>query len=179
VWYNSHIIRILIFSLYYMEKKHIIVSTIILVLIVVGMFIFTYLKKVEMQEEQYSTTQQKSDTNTTSPYDTITRIDAKHFFIDGTHTIVGEIEMPTPCDLLNWDTRILESNPEQVIVDFTVINHTDICADVVTPQRFSVSFVASEQVIIRATIQGREIDVNLIPAQEGETPEDFELFIKG
>jgi hypothetical protein len=160
-----------------MEQKHIVASALILVLIVAGMFIFAYLKKHEIQESQDQGLHVEEDP--TSPYGTITRIDAKHFYIDGTHTVVGEMAMPTPCDLLNWDTRILESFPEQVIIDFEVVNHAETCAQVVTPQRFSVSFDASEEAVVRATLQGREIEVNLIPALEGESPEDFELFIKG
>lgn len=159
-----------------MEQKHIVVSTLIIVLIIVGMFVFAYIKKTEIQKEDSTI---KNTADSISPYDTITRIDAKHFFIDGTHTIVGEMMMPTSCDLLNWNTRILESFPAQVIVDFEVINHTETCTTVVTPQRFSVSFTASEQAVIRATLQKREIEVNLIPARADETPEDFELFIKG
>lgn len=161
----------------YMGKNNIIIATTILALIVVGMFTFTYIKKQEMQVDKSETSPVVIDE--TSPYGDIIRIDAKHFFINGKHTLAGEIAMPTPCDLLNWDTRILESSPEQVMIDFKVVNHAQTCAQVVTPQRFLVSFEASEQAKIRAFIMSREVELNLIPPMEGETPEDFELFIKG
>jgi len=160
-----------------MEHKKIIIAGALFFVIVAGMFVYTAMKKNELNKPAPSVA---TTTDTVStPYSSITRIDAKHFFIDGTHTVAGEILMPTPCDLLNWDTRILNFKPEEAMIDFTVVNHADSCEQVVTPQRFKVSFSADENVIIKATLQGRPIEMNLIPALTGESPDDFELFIKG
>jgi hypothetical protein len=87
--------------------------------------------------------------------------------------------MPTPCDLLEWDTMVAESYPEQVSVNFSVLNNSETCVQTVTPQRFKASFTASEDASVRASIEGKSVDMNLIPASEGESPNDFELFIKG
>jgi hypothetical protein len=160
-----------------MEHKHIVASVTVLALIIVGMFTFAYLKRAEIREAEAPAPTPTVESD--SPYAGITRIDAKHFFDGKTHTIVGEIPMPTPCDLLNWSTRIQESMPETAIVDFDVINTAETCVQVVTPQRFKVSFDASEGAGIRATLEGRTIEVNLIPALPGESPDDFEIFIKG
>lgn len=159
-----------------MEHTKIIVAAAILMVVVGGMFTFTYLKKHEMEQVIPS---EPVVTEEEGPYAYIIRIDGKHFYDGKTHTIVGEIPMPTPCDLLNWDTRIQESMPETAIVDFTVLNNADACAQVITQQRFKVSFDASENAAIRATLQGRPVELNLIPGGKDETPEDFELFIKG
>jgi hypothetical protein len=139
------------------------------------MFTFAYLKKKEMVEvaPQAAVPEEKV------AYAEITRIEAKHFFIDGVHTLVGEIPMPTPCDLLEATSRVAESMPEQVTVDFTVINNAEFCAQVITGQRFKVSTTASEGATFTATFMGRPVELNLIPAAPGETPDDFELFIKG
>lgn len=159
-----------------MEHKHIVRASIVLVLIIIGMFVFAYIKRTELREVEtpLAVTPQAEDS-----YSNITRIDAKHFFIEPTHTIAGEVVLPTPCDLLNWSTRIQESYPETVIIDFDIVNHADTCAQVVTTQRFMVSFDAHKDVVIRATLEGRSVELNLIPAAPGETPESFELFIKG
>jgi hypothetical protein len=159
-----------------MENKKIMAAVGVLVLIVAGMFIFAYLKKNELEQVVPTPAPQ---TETPSPYDSITRVDAKHFFIAPTHTVAGEMLMPTQCDLLEWSTRIQESMPETVIIDFTVINNSETCAQVVTPQRFKVSFDASKEATIKATLNGRDIELNLVPAGPNEKPEDFELFIKG
>lgn len=161
-----------------MEQKHIVGSITLLGLIILGMFVFAYLKREEIQ--QTTPPPQGGDVVTdTSPYANITRIDGKHFFDGKTHTVVGEIPMPTACDLFNWSVRIAESMPETVTIDFDVINNAEMCAQVVTPQRFKVSFDASEGATIKATLEGREVILNLIPALPGESPDDFEVFIKG
>jgi len=87
--------------------------------------------------------------------------------------------MPTPCELLEADALIAESMPEQIIFAFDVINTAEMCAQVMTEQRFLVEAQASENASMQATFMGSPVELNLIPAEEGETPDDFELFIKG
>ena len=62
---------------------------------------------------------------------------------------------------------------------FNIINNSDSCAHVVTDQRFKVSFTASNEASVSARLNGRPVELNLVPAGEGESPDDFELFIKG
>lgn len=158
-----------------MKNKGVVAAIVIFMLIIAGMFIFAFLKRSEIADPGT----QNQQTPVSSPYDSITRVDAKHYYIDGTHTLVGEFLMPTPCDLLNWDTRIAESMPEQVTVAFTVVNNSDMCAQVVTPQMFSVSFDASANASIKAMLNDRPLELNLIPAAPGERPEDYEFSGKG
>lgn len=141
------------------------------------MFMYANLKKAELEEA--IVVPPVAEETQDVPYPDITRIDAKHYFIDGVHTLVGELTFPTPCDLLQTDARVMESYPEQVIVDFTVINNADMCTQVITNQRFRVDFTAANQASISARFMGRDIELNLIPAGPEERPEDFELFIKG
>jgi hypothetical protein len=159
-----------------MNQKAIIISIAIFILIVAGMFVFSYLKKSEVAEQNQPTIEKPQEE---VKYASITRITAKHFFIDGVHTLAGEIPMPTPCDLLEADARVMESMPEQIVVDFNVLNNAEFCAEQVTNQRFKVSATASEEATIRATFMGRDVELNLVPPDPGETPDDFELFIKG
>lgn len=161
-----------------MSQKSIILLVVIFILIVVGMFTFAYLKKSELTVEPDSSLGQPIDEDVV-PYPEVTRIDAKHFFIDGVHTVVGEIIMPTPCDLLESETVVMESFPEQVVIDFSVINTAEMCSQVVTAQRFLAEFSASSEATIRARFMGRDVELNLIPAAEGENPDSFELYIKG
>lgn len=161
-----------------MHNRKAVVAVIIFALIIVGMFLFAYLKRSEITTPTNDQTTNVPVTPST-PYDSITRIDAKHFFINGEHTLVGEITMPTPCDLLNWTSRVAESSPEQVMVNFDVVNNAEVCTQVQTQQRFKVTFKAGEDAVIKATLEGRAVELNLIPPAAGETPEDFELFIKG
>ncbi len=161
-----------------MNSQSIIAGVVIFGLIVIGMFTFTYLKKQELQQEQPPEPQVEGSESPLAPYG-IDRIDGTHYFIDGKHTIVGEMVMPTPCDLLEVEAVVRESMPEQIVLNFDVINTADVCAQVLTPQRYSVSAVASEEAKIEATFKGVPVIINLTPAPPGSTPEEFEVFIKG
>jgi hypothetical protein len=160
-----------------MNKQAVIISFTLFILVVVGMFVFAYLKKQELREEadvKLPVVEVEDDR-----YGYINRIEGKHFYIDGVHTVVGEIPMPTPCDLLEGDAIVAESFPEQITLDFKVINNADFCAQIITPQRFKISATASEGAAFKALFNNRMVELNLIEADPGETPEDFELFIKG
>jgi hypothetical protein len=160
-----------------MKQHGIIVAIVIFALIIIGMFTFAFLKRSELSDVPQVTP--PVEQTPTTPYDSITRIDAKHFFENGTHTIAGELLLPTMCDLLNWESIVRESMPEQVTVAFTVVNSAEMCAQAVAPQRFLVTWNASEGATIDATLNSRRVELNLIPAAPGERPDDFELFIKG
>lgn len=158
-----------------MDKRTIILVISLFILIIAGMFTFAYLKRSEITQQPPVVIVEEE----VVPYADITRIDAKHYFIDGVHTFVGEIQMPTPCDLLEVDTVVMESYPEQIKLNFSVVNNSETCAQVLTAQRFKTSATASEAATVSATFMGRAVELNLIPAAAGETPEEFELFIKG
>jgi hypothetical protein len=158
-----------------MSNKAIVLSMVLFMIIVGGMFGFAYLKKAEITEPVVAPVA----TSTTENSYGISRIEATHFYIDGTHTIVGEIALPTPCDLLTTDARVAESMPEQITFSFSVLNNSEMCAQVVTIQRFKVSAEASKEASISATFMGMPVELNLKEAAPGETPEDFEVFIKG
>lgn len=159
-----------------MHGRAAIMGIVLFVLIVAGMFIFAYMKKTEITDVQ---TPDQSETVSDDRYANIERITGKHYFIDGVHTVVGEIPMPTPCDLLEAQTFVAESYPEQITIDFSVINNADTCTQVVTPARFKVTATASEDATWSARFMGRAVELNLIPAEDGETPDDYEVFIKG
>lgn len=160
-----------------MSHKAISISLALFVIIVAGMFGFAYLKKQEMRQAQVPQEEQKPGERVL--YADVTRITAKHFFVDGVHTLVGEVPMPTPCDLLETNAIVAESFPEQVTIDFTVLNTAETCIQQVTNQRFQVTATASKDATFSARFAGRSVELNLVPAVPGEKPEDFELFIKG
>lgn len=161
-----------------MSQKSIILIIILFVLLVAGMFVFAYLKSSELKTVETPVVDDVFN-DADDPYADITRIDVKHYFIDGKHTLVGEVNLPTPCDLLEANAVVMESFPEQVRIEFRVINNSNTCEQTITAARFSVEALASEKASFNGQFMGRAIELNLIPAAPGEVPEDFELFIKG
>ncbi len=107
------------------------------------------------------------------------RIDAKHQFKNGTHIVAGQVNLPTPCYVLDAKASVAESAPEQVTIAFTASTSAEQCAQVVTPERFKVQFSASAEAKIKATWNGKPAILNLIPAGADEDLTNFELFIKG
>lgn len=154
-------------------QRALIAAAVLFVLIVGGMFAFASWQRSALEEPRPEPPVVPEEPVATH------RIDAKHFYDGTTHTLVGEVLMPTPCDLLEAEAIVRESLPEQVTIAFTVINNAEACAQVVTPQRFRVDFDASESAVLEATWKGEPALLNLIEAGPEETPEDFELFIKG
>ena len=159
-----------------MSQKSIILAAVIFALLIVGMFIYANLKQTELNTKE---TILPSENTEPVLYPEITRIDAKHYFIDDVHTLVGEINFPTPCDLLQASSFVSKSLPEQVLISFSVINNSDDCESSTTGQRFMVEANASKDATFSVTFLSRKIELNLIPAAEGETPGEFELYIKG
>lgn len=157
-------------------KQYAVIAGVLFVLLIGGLFLFAFLSN---DENTSSNSNDQPEQELNDPYADISRIDAKQFYIDGTHTFAGEVVLPTPCDLLEVDARVAESDPEQITLDFTVINNAETCAQVVTTQRFKVSAEAGKDATVSALLQNRAVELNLTPAAPGETPEDFELFIKG
>ncbi|MBY0538374.1 hypothetical protein K2P47_03165 [Patescibacteria group bacterium] len=159
-----------------MSNRTIVLFVALFALIVVGMFLFTYF--YQKNTEPVALPSDPAATTTQNSYG-VTRIDGKHFFINGVHTIVGELALPTPCGLLTTESRVAESFPEQVTFTFEVVNTTEVCAQVITNQRFKIDASASDQANLTATFMGKPVELNLVEAEPGETPEQFELYIKG
>ena len=87
--------------------------------------------------------------------------------------------MPTPCDLLESKVLVMESYPEQIQIDFNVINNAESCIQQITPARFQVTATADEQASFKAKLMGRDIMLNIFEADIDERPEDFEIYLKG
>ena len=153
-------------------------TIILFVLIIIGMFTFAFLKQKEIKVENNNNTDEIMD-ESIGRYDYIERVDVKHFFIDGVHTLVGEMPMPTPCDLLESKVLVMESYPEQIQIDFSVINNAESCIQQITPARFQVTATADEQASFKAKLMGRDIMLNIFEADIDERPEDFEIYLKG
>lgn len=158
-----------------MNKSNTYIVIALFLAVVVGMFGYAAYQKKLMNETAPVVEEQVPD-----EYAGITSVDVKHFYDKGVHTLVGELPMPTPCDILKAETAVglLDGNPE-VTLNLSVTNTAEMCAQVVTPQKFIVTAEAGANPKFHAHFNGRDIEINIIPALPGETPETFEMFLKG
>lgn len=106
-------------------------------------------------------------------------ITAKHQFNDSTHIVAGEYGVPTPCHILETEVEVAEPIPETVTIHFITRTEAEVCAQVITRARFKVFIEADENANIQATLNGKDVILNLIDARPDEDLEEFELFIKG
>ena len=123
-----------------MNQKSITIILLVVAIVIGGMFMFVLSKKKELQSD--SKTPPSKEDVTTTPYDYIERIDAKHFIDGEKHTLVGEIVLPTPCDLLNVVPEV-DKVIKTVSINFNIVNSTKVCAQDMTPQKFQTSFNAN------------------------------------
>jgi len=108
-----------------------------------------------------------------------TVITAKRAYQSGTHTIAGEIPMPTPCHVLAASATSTNDGTKAFIEFTSSMSGAEMCAQVITPARFKVSVKANKDAEISATLNGQEVVLNLIEAGPNENLDDFELYIKG
>lgn len=155
------------------EKKFPITLVVIIVLIIAGLGWAWWASRGDITDptDMATTTDQMADSGQL--------ITAKHQFIDGRHIVAGELDLPTPCHLLNTQVQVAKSLPEQVTINFSATTTAEACAQVITPTRFKVEFAAHEDAKIMATWEGQRATLNLVPVAPGESIEDFEVFIKG
>jgi hypothetical protein len=108
-------------------------------------------------------------------------VTVKHQFKDDTHTFVGSVDMPTPCDLLTTEgvAQVREPRADLITLQFTVVNEADVCAQVITPARFKMTVGAGEDAEFEALWDGAPVQLNVIDVAPGEDIDAFEVYIKG
>ncbi len=127
----------------------------------------------------------QDNTATTTEDNGITRtITALHQYNPdgGQHIVAGTTTVPTPCHMLNTDTEIRESDPEQVTINFSAEKEDEnaVCAQQVQDARFKVTFEASEGAQIQGgTYDDDEVELNLQEVGSDENLEEFEVYTKG
>jgi hypothetical protein len=162
-----------------MDKRTIYLFVLVFTLIIVAMFIYAFLMRSELAETTFPDTEIVPDSSFESQY-LPDIVEGKVFYSDGEFVFAGVVTTPTPCDLLEVNVVLMESMPEQIRLDFTTLNTAESCIQVLSDQRFLTTPVkASPDAVISATYNGQSVNINFVPALPGESPEEFELFIKG
>lgn len=105
-------------------------------------------------------------TNVATLPDSIT---VNHYFENGSHSLEGTLGMPTPCHTLDYNTIVAESAPEQVTVNFTTKPGEGLCTQVLSDKFFRVTFNASKDAVISATLDGKAVKLIFSETKEGIT----------
>lgn len=137
-----------------MQSKKSVTSIVVIVLVIVLAILFFKGKDVVQSNE--------NGVDTFRPDE----IAAVHSYDNGTHTLAGEIDLPTPCHTLNVEALVRESFPEQVSIEFdTTSGDGDLCAQVITPTPWDISFQASEEPVITGAFNDEPIRMEIEEAE--------------
>jgi hypothetical protein len=157
-----------------MNQRAIVFAVVAFIAIVAALFAFSYLKKQELARDAI-----------TIPKDEPRPVDEKriiglHVFKNGTHTVLGEVEVESTCTLLEATPEVSANGTTATLRIVSIESDDSTCELKATAARFLVSFAADEAAIINATYNGASAILNLV---EGDPTKDLklsdELFIKG
>lgn len=158
----------------YRLNSKVITAVAALVVVAVGLFVYTLVSAPSEEEVVVTDT-----TNAPNNAD-IRRIDGKHQYIDGVHTIAGMASVETPCHSIVVEPFFPNGEADQNAVELrftTVLEGTD-CPAVPSDAPYKVTFTAPEQTSITATWGGAPAILNLVPVAPGESL-DEEFYFKG
>jgi len=96
------------------------------------------------------------------------KIRAIHSFEDGTHTLTGEINLPTLCHTLIYKIISTGSSSEHITVAFSKENNIPTCKQFINPEPFSVVFPASKDAILSITLDKQKVPFVIIEKQKSK-----------
>lgn len=157
------------------NKKIIAIAlAVVVILLVAAGFYFSYVSNKDASKLDY-----KAPVDTVDENGAIQIVQTKHQYKDGTHTYAGEIDLPTPCDLLEATSVKTSTSDTSYELRFTTTNSSEACATVITARPFKVEFKAVEEITTSATLNGKKIRLNIFEVGPDEDLDTYEIFIKG
>ncbi|MCK5026940.1 MAG: hypothetical protein KAS07_00825 [Candidatus Pacebacteria bacterium] len=145
----------------------------LIIIIVIIIATLTFLFSRAFDDPNNTNVPVHTDILTGDTIDNVDTMSVAHAFGGGLHTYVGEIDLPTPCHELNHTITIAESFPEQVTIDFITKTETEVCAQYIIPEPFSVSFTASREAQVSMTLNKEPL---LFRELSLDVPDMFEEF---
>ena len=131
-----------------MSKKFLVL--IVVILLAVGYYFAVYLDGSGSEEDAQLTITSNE------------MVEIVHVFSDGVHTLSGDIMVATPCHALSYEVIVLkESYPEDILIEFTSDQMSEICASVMTPAPFEIIVEASQNATFEATYKGQGLSLDM------------------
>ena len=159
-----------------MNQRAVFLAGTIFVLIVIGLFVFAYFAVQKQKISEVVTPAVERREDRTDPV----RITGLHVFKDGTHSVLGELQVSNTCTLVNAETATGATSPGTTIVLTSIESTGSLCEQKTSSQRFLVSFKGPEDATITATFNGNPAILNLVEGDPSKALKiDDEFFIKG
>jgi len=108
---------------------------------------------------QESTDFKDKGTIISAPVTANNKVTFQKSFEDNLIKYKGTVEVPTPCYEIRQETKIMESYPEQVRIDLSVINPPadKVCAQQITQKKFSGEMKVSENASVSVFLDGKKV----------------------
>jgi hypothetical protein len=107
------------------------------------------------------------------------KIEIKEQYKDSTYTFVGSLDLPTPCHSLATTVNKVSDAKYQIQVTTIDPKKDTVCAQVITPKPYKVSFKAQADIEVTVNINGVEYQTNRFVVPDGENIDTFQLEVKG
>jgi cbb3-type cytochrome oxidase subunit 3 len=152
-----------------MNNKYLWVILLFFIVLFAGAYLYNKDKRENLDQERQAAIEEESQRPSVT-------LNIKHQYKDGTHLIVGLLELPTPCDQI---TTNVTKNTGETIVDINYSSGEEICAQVITEKEFRISFAGSADENIIAKLNGELINLNLFEIDPTKNIDEVEIFNKG
>lgn len=117
---------------------------------------------------------------TITPEDILTEtIEVKEQYKNSTYTFVGSVDMPTPCHSLTQKVNQISESKYEIEINTIEPNQDTVCAQVITPKTYKVSFTAKPDITVTAKINGVIYELNRFLIPNDQNIDTFKLEIKG
>lgn len=150
----------------------IIIAVIVIILIGAGFYFSSKKSGVQTTTEDQIPLKDGSS----SSYE-ITAINARHQYKNGKHIYAGVIDLPTPCHTVSVEA--VSTGAGKYTLKFTTKTTDEVCAQVITPRPFRVEFAAPKNITVGATVNGKNVTLNVLEVREGEDIDRVQFNDKG
>ena len=117
---------------------------------------------------------------TITPQDNVTEtIEIKEQYKNSVYTFAGSIDLPTPCHSITEKVNQISESKYEIEINIIAPDQDTMCAQVITPKTYKVSFTAGPDIIITAKINGVTYELNRFLIPNDQNIDTFKLEIKG
>ena len=122
-------------------------------------------------------------TATTTPVDSgyVQSVNVRHQFKSGTHTYVGSIDLPTPCETLSTEILPVSPGSKTYTLKFTSTKTSEVCAQVITTKAFKTTLrgTADFKLDNFGTLNGKKIRLNAFEVRPDMDIDNYDIYFKG
>ncbi len=107
------------------------------------------------------------------------KIELKEQYKGSTYTFVGTLELPTPCHTLEQSVNKISDTEYQIEINTIDPKKDIVCAQVITPKSYKVSFEAGADIDVSIRINGVVYQTNRFIVPSDVNIDSYTLDIKG